>query len=195
MILTDLLQKRNTDRKLKLLSSYFSVSRKETLLDFGCGDLSMAIGLSLRFPLLSVTGIDVVDFKSQVSNVKFIKYDGNKIPFRNKSFDTVVSYHVLHHTHDPARFFSECVRVANKRVLLIEPVPRHAIELPFMKIMDWVFNIWKSRSIDMPFHFLSEKEWRLLFTKHKLKVKSKKDVEILPAFSPTGRSYLFELTK
>ncbi len=195
MILTNLLQKRNTRRKISLLSEYFSSRRKETILDFGCGDLSMSISLSNSFPNLEITGVDVVDFSPSKTRVKFVKYDGKEIPFKNKSFDTVISYHVLHHTDNPAYYFRECVRVAKKRILLVEPIPRVSFELPFMKIMDWIFNVWKSHSIDMPFHFLSEKELRLLFKKEKLTLVSKKDVEILPPFSPTGRSYLFELTR
>lgn len=195
MILTDLLQKRNTNRKVALLSQYFSTKTTHSLLDFGCGDLSLARSLSEAFPKLSITGIDVVDFKAAYPSVRFVQYSGQKIPFPNKSFDTVLSYHVLHHTDDPEKYFKECARVAKKRILLVEPIVRHPFELPFMKLTDWFFNVWKSRSIDMPFYFLSEKQWNEIFNKYGLQVKNKKDVEILPKFSPTGRSYLLELTK
>lgn len=192
--LCSLIQKKNTARKLKIILPYFNRLRKEEkILDFGCGDLSLASALKEKRPQLQITGVDVVDFGKRPKDISFVRYDGKVLPFSDSSFDTVLSFHVLHHCKDPEQAFKECLRVTKRRMLLIEPVARYSIEILGMKFMDWLFNVWKSESIPLTFQFLTYNRWKSVFAKYNLHVRSKKDVEILPKFFPTGRSYLFEL--
>lgn len=186
----------NSNKKNTLISSHFS-QKKETVLDFGCGDLSFAIALKKAKKNLEITGVDVVDFHNRDKSVKFVPYKGGKLPFKNNSFDTVISFHVLHHTNDAKQYFQEIFRVSKKRILLIESVARYPFDFPGMKLMDWMFNIWKPEPIPLTYQFLSKKEWYQVFKKNKLKVLSEEDAEIMPIpkVFPTGRSTLFELVK
>ncbi len=190
------LQRYNSSEKIKRIASYFS-DKKETVLDFGCGDLSFAKALKKKRPKLQISGVDVVDFHNRDKNVSFICYDGKKLPFKDKSFDTIIVFHVLHHTEDAKKYFKELVRVTKKRILLVESVARSAIDFPGMRFMDWVFNIWKSEKVPMTYQFFRKNEWYNLFDKNNLSVKLEKDMEIapIPKFFPTGRSTLFELIK
>lgn len=45
---------------------------------------------------------------------KFIKADGEDLPFGDKSFDYVICTHVLEHVEDPHRFLNEISRVGKK---------------------------------------------------------------------------------
>ncbi len=166
-----------------------------SLLDFGCGDLSLVSGLKKILPDLRITGVDIVDFGIRPNGILFTKYNGEKLPFKNNSFDVVIAYHVLHHTDDPQKLFAECARVVRKKILLVEPIPRVSFERPFMMILDWVFNVWKNKTIRMPFAFLSESIWYKLFHLHHLGVVVNKDIEPFPRWLPTGRSHLFVLHK
>lgn len=188
-------QNKNARKKIQLVSQYFQ--EKEKVLDFGCGDLSFAKALKKEKPFLSITGVDVVDFHNRDKAVDFMQYDGKTLPFKNNTFDTVISYYVLHHTTDAKKYFQEILRIAKKRILLIESVARIPIDFPGMKFMDWVFNIWKPEPIPLTYQFLSKKEWYEIFKKNNIQINSKIDAEIMPIpkFFPTGRSTLFELVK
>ena len=184
----------NVKRKLAVFSTLFI--ERESVLDFGCGDLSLTYELKRSKPFLSITGIDVIEPSNVSSDIPYVQYDGNKIPFQDKSFDTVLAFYVLHHCEDAEASFEECLRVANKRVILVESVPRHRIEVPFMKVIDWFFNLLKPEpDHHMAHQFLKLAKWRELFEKFNLTVKTEQIVTVMPQppFLPTGRSYLFVL--
>jgi ubiquinone/menaquinone biosynthesis C-methylase UbiE len=183
----------NADRKVRLLSPY--ITKNMRVLDFGCGDLALANNLFLKRPDLQIGGIDVIDFGVNVPGIPFRTYDGKRIPFNNDSFDVVVAWHVFHHTDQPSRLFRECMRVAKKRVLFVEPVYRSVLELPGMALMDWVFNIWKTKSVSMHYAFRSRRWWEEHIAREHGMLRNVIDVEILPRWLPTGRSLLFVVDK
>jgi ubiquinone/menaquinone biosynthesis C-methylase UbiE len=187
--------RKNSVKKFQLLAPL--LKNNESIMDFGCGDLTLAKTLLSYKKNLSITGIDVVDFGQRHPGISFKKYNGKKIPYPANHFDTVISYYVLHHTDDAVFYFKELVRVAKKRVILIESVARYPFEFPGMKVMDWIFNIWKSEKIPFPFTFLGKKEWYRVFKEAGLSVRLEKDAEVMPIpkFMPVGRSTLFELVK
>lgn len=186
--------KKSIDWKVKTLLPYFRKSEK--VLDFGCGDLSLSKSLKVSLPELEIIGIDIANFKNNQENIKFIKYDGKKLPFKDNFFDTVISFYVFHHCSDAITSFSECLRVG-KRVIFVESVYRYSLEVPFMKVMDWIYNRFKSESIPLSYQFLSYKDWIELFAKNKLKVTSSKKIKqiFFPSILPIGISYVFEVTK
>jgi len=190
------LQEENTNRKIRLLTPAIDKFHAvKTLLDFGCGDMSLVMKLKKTYPKLAITGVDVVDFGVRTRLVSFQTYGGTRLPFRDKSFNIVLSYHVLHHCHDPFFSLRECVRVSKKYLLIVEPVPRRDYEIIGMKIMDCVFNLWKSKKIDFAFQFQKDMAWKKAFKQNKLKLVRQVNVELLPAFFPTGVSYLYILKK
>lgn len=186
--------KKSIDWKVKTLLPYFRKSEK--VLDFGCGDLSLSKSLKVSLPKLEIIGIDIANFKNNQENIKFIKYDGKKLPFKDNFFDTVISFYVFHHCSDAITSFSECLRVG-KRVIFVESVYRYSLEVPFMKVMDWIYNRFKSESIHLSYQFLSYQDWINVFSKNKLKIVSVKKIRqiFLPSILPIGISYVFEVTK
>lgn len=187
------LVKKNAERKAGILLPF--IKKNDRVLDFGCGDLSLAKELYLGLPGLDIYGVDVVDFGIRDKQIGFQTYDGKILPFKTGSFDTVIVYHVLHHTDNPAGLLSECMRVSKGSVLLVEPVYRVRFEILGMSVMDWLFNIWKERSIHMTFAFQSKKYWEDRIREAGWHIAQCKDVEIFPSWVWTGRSYLFVCKK
>jgi len=188
----NLIQK-NSEWKRDVLLPFLKPGEK--VLDFGCGDLTLAKSLKDKIPSLKMTGIDVVDFKNSDKNIDFKKYDGKKIPFKDNAFDTIISFYVFHHCDNALESYKECLRVA-KRVIFIESVKRTPLEVPMMMFLDWIFNIWKSKEISLPFQFYSEKEWEREFKKNKVKKIKKRNISSSFFRSlPIGGQVVFETIK
>ncbi len=176
-----------------LLAPYIGGSK--TLLDFGCGDLSLAKLLHKEFPKLAITGVDVVDSGIRAGGVTFTLYNGTTLPFRNNAFDAAISYHVFHHCADPRAAFGELARVTKKVLLIVEPCYRNRIDLFFMKFADRVSNGWRGVTIPMPFTFQSEATWRRFAREFRWTVADTPTVGVLPAWLPIGETKLFVLTR
>lgn len=189
----DILRKINTNYKFSVLAPFFS--RAEKVLDFGCGDLSLTRTLFKGNPTLNITGVDVIDFGRRPKGIKFYKYDGWRLPFEDKTFDTVLAYHVLHHCDSPLQSFKECFRVARKRLIIVEPTYRLGVEIPIMRFMDWLYNAWKSKSISMQYQFLSKRDWSDIFKQYRLRLQREIVVDRHPSWLPIGKAYLFVLKK
>jgi len=183
----------NARRKAEFLLPHLSGCA--SVLDFGCGDLQLSKELHVALPSVRITGVDVVDFGNRPKGISFRKYDGNTLPFSSASFDAVVAYHVFHHAPHPFALLAECFRVSKHTVLFVEPIYRGWWDIPGMRAMDYVFNIWKSRSIAMPYAFASKNRWELEIVKAGWDCAMVKDVEILPYWLPSGRSLLFDCRK
>lgn len=183
----------NTSWKIKAISPYISPGEK--ILDFGCGDLSLATELSKKIKGLRITGIDTKKFtKIKIKNVKAITYNGEKLPFINNSFNTVISVYVFHHTDDVKYFYKECLRVAAKKVIFIEAVARNKYEIPFMKFVDRLSNSWKREDIAKAEEFYTIHEWKKILKKDGNKVQIK-DIPTITSFLPIGKGYLFIVSK
>jgi ubiquinone/menaquinone biosynthesis C-methylase UbiE len=175
-----------------ILTSYLHGVR--TLLDFGCGDLSLAKLLHKEFQNLAITGVDVVDSGVRAEGIAFTLYDGKTLPFRNNTFDVSISYHVFHHCSDPRAVFGELTRVTKKKLLIVEPVYRNRLDLFFMKFTDRLGNGWRTVAIPMPFTFQTEATWRRFAREFHWTVAETKSVGVFPKWLPIGETKLFVLT-
>lgn len=189
----DFIKNRNTRWKIKLLLPYFEQGEK--VLDFGCGDLSFATVLRREMPTLVIAGIDVVDISVKPKNVKFIIYDGKRLPFVADTFDTVIAIYVFHHCKGADWAFKECLRVAKKRVIFIEAIFRNSLELTCMKLMDWLYNIWKPSPVPLPYQFFTLKTWGEVIGKNRGVIGSIEEVKTPFPFLPIGKAYLFVVHK
>lgn len=180
-------------KQKKLLAPY--IGQAKTLLDFGCGDVSLARLLHQEFPALLITGVDVVDSGVRADGVTFMLYNGKTLPFGNRAFDLSISYHVFHHCSDPRAAFGELARVTKKTMLIVEPCFRNRADLFFMKFADRVGNGWRGITIPMPFTFQKEATWRRFAREFHWEVTDTKTVGVLPAWLPIGEAKLFVLTR
>ncbi|MBI2834098.1 MAG: class I SAM-dependent methyltransferase, partial [Acidobacteria bacterium] len=89
------------------------------VLDAGCGGGGMP--LSLAEEARRVVGIDLVDrFRGagvrlarerRLSNLFFSRANGLALPFRDRTFDLVLSHAVIEHVPDATQYLRECARV------------------------------------------------------------------------------------
>jgi SAM-dependent methyltransferase len=89
------------------------------VLDAGCGGGGMP--LSLAEHAHEVVGIDPIDRfgeagvrlgrERQMTNLHFARADGMALPFKDGSFDLVLSHAVIEHVPDAERYLRECRRV------------------------------------------------------------------------------------
>jgi len=170
------------------------LSKNETILDYGCGDLLFAQELLKNNSSLKITGVDVVSAPKS-RHIKFIKYKGDKLPFKENSFDTVISVYVFHHCKDAKIAFADCLRVAKKRVIFIEAIAKNKMEIYPMKFMDWFFNVWKPEPIPLTFQFKTISEWRSIFKGLKVKKAKGKEIKNPIKLMPISEAYLFEVYK
>ena len=184
--------KKNSEWKANLLIPYLKSNEK--VLDFGCGDLTLAKSILKKKRNLSISGVDVVAFNNASQSIPFYLYDGAKLPFKDNEFDTVISFYVFHHCKSAEKAFLECMRVA-KRVILVESIPRTPLEVPIMKFLDWLFNVWKGEKIDLPFQFYPSKKWNKIFKKAKAKSFVSEINNGVMKYMPIGGQYLFEVRK
>ncbi len=97
------------------------IGDKESILDIGCGVGQFVHHFSRRAN--HVIGIDV-HFKSIVAAKRhfkedvFLVTDATTLPFKQKSFDTIILSYSLHHIH--SNILSQCRKIARKRIIVIE---------------------------------------------------------------------------
>lgn len=125
--------RKRAEKNYRKLQQYIQY---KNILDIGFGRGAMTHLLTENNH--TVTGIDVVDL-SIYSDLKAILYDGEKIPFKDKSFDVALLIKVLHHCRKQEKVLSEAVRVA-KRVIVIEDVHRNWIEWIVVSLNDMMAN-------------------------------------------------------
>jgi SAM-dependent methyltransferase len=94
----------------------------EEVLDVGCGDARLLRDLGLFRSLKRRVGIDVDLPKSPGPAIEVAAYDGQALPFADRSFDSVVFGYFLHYlTHEHAvRLLEEGCRVARRNVFVLD---------------------------------------------------------------------------
>ena len=110
----------------------------KSLLDVGCGDGTIDT-LILRYrPQLAITGVDVLVRPDVHISVEL--FDGEHLPFDDKTFDVVLFVDVLHHTHDPMVLLKEAHWVAKSAIILKDHMRDGIFAYSTLRFMDWVGN-------------------------------------------------------
>lgn len=144
-------------RITKTLLSY--KNNNSRLLDLGCGT-GLALSIVGRVFHNSV-GCDTEEKEVKAAkellkklnlDIPVIKYDGKKLPFKDGSFDVVISIDVIEHAKDPTLMMEEIRRVLKKNGILhittankLWPIEPH-FRLPFLSYLpnflaDWYVKI------------------------------------------------------
>lgn len=109
-------------------AAYVEASNRETLrrtplaagvqiLDVGCGTGEFPAALQRRQPGTAVIGTDLSERMLRVAAAKpdaaeaLVCADWHALPFRDHSFDVLISVSVLHYLHNPGRALAETRRV------------------------------------------------------------------------------------
>lgn len=97
----------------------YSSSLHGSLLDVGCGKKPY----ERLFNVDSYRGLDVDSAATRENDIADDLYDGNKFPYKNEVFDSLLCNQVLEHVFEPDLFLMEMFRVLkpNGRLLLTVP--------------------------------------------------------------------------
>ena len=108
---------RFNDRFRDRYTSFFALpqDRPIRILEIGCGPGALAEALHRWYPKAKVVGLDrdrgFLDFaRERVPGVEFCEGDATALPFRESSFDAVISNTVQEHV-EPSAFFRKQLRV------------------------------------------------------------------------------------
>ena len=141
----------------------------KTLLDVGAAEgwIGEAAASELDF---EVDLVDVIDLNR--TNLPHRIYDGLRLPFPDKSRDTVTLLLTLHHCSEPATVLAEAARVARYRIVVTESVYHTRAGRALLRFMDGGLNNTRSTGCMAPaLHFKTVPEWRGLFHEHGLRIR------------------------
>ena len=146
------------------------IAQGQSFLDLGSGTGLVARRLA-HVTRANATACDAFEFDNRIELPYLRQTDPLRVPAADKSFDVVVMCFVLHHIpswDDQLVVAAEAMRVARKRVLVLEDTPFNKIDLLFNKGWDWVLN--QRHGIPVPFTFRSREEWSGLFSANGFRV-------------------------
>lgn len=163
---------RNTAYKLgqpraRFLTSLFeaNLGSKSSIIDVGSGTCHIADLLTDKG--YKVSPVDVVNLSFSPKTSPLI-YDGKKLPFKDRSFDTAILITVLHHTKSPEAILAEASRVAGQ-VVIIEDIYKNKLHKRLTYSLDSLLNLeFKNH----PHTNKTDEQWQQLFRKMSLRLVS-----------------------
>ncbi|UYO01101.1 MAG: methyltransferase domain-containing protein [Devosia sp.] len=141
------------------------------VLDLGCGDGQVALGVMRRRPDLEIEGADVL--VRPVTHIPVTRYDGTRLPFADASFEHVSLVDVLHHTDNPAAVLAEAARVASDSIIIKDHLREGFLAGPVLRLMDWVGN--RGHDVRLPYNYLHSGQWQAAFAVAGLAEKSRRE--------------------
>lgn len=101
----------------------------EGVLEVGCGAGAVLAAVAKRGVGTSHRGVDMADPRlhqaPQAAGLNLSPYDGESLPFVDRSIDLVYASHVVEHVPEPRRFVREMARVAAKWLYFEVPCELH----------------------------------------------------------------------
>lgn len=150
-------------RRVEVLAAHFAalLSQNHSVLDVGCGDGMLDKLILQRRPDASICGVDVL--VRQQTHIQVTPFDGVRLPFPDKAFDTVMFSDVLHHTESPTAMLKEAVRVGRHCLLIKDHLVQGWLARPTLRIMDFVGNA--PHGVVLPYNYLTLAQWDDVFRK------------------------------
>ena len=115
------------------------------VLDLGAGEgfvgeaiATMARGSDSGPSACTVRLCDIQDMNR--TDLPHDTYDGETLPYADRTFDAVILYFVLHHCQRPERVLAEAIRVASERVVIVESIVTGPIQHQLLRAADVPVN-------------------------------------------------------
>ncbi len=180
------LEERRGGRIARLLRAYLVPG--ECVLDLGCGNTVVAACVASTAQV-RIVGLDRLSFSRRP--VPLVLYGGGAVPFRDRSFDTVLLAFVLHHCDDGGRAtLAEARRVARRQILVLEDAYEHRLERLVTRCVDRLLNRLENPAISLPLRFRRTAEWQRLFADLELRVDVARTVRTTPILETRQRLFV-----
>lgn len=123
------------ENHLQSILDFLPITPCMNVLDLGAGSGYLSFAIAEYDPNVTVVGLDIVDQtlkknqkkinEKNISNLRFVSYNGVDFPFDDNTFDLVVSRYALHHFPDINKSLSEIFRVLTEKGLFFisDPTP------------------------------------------------------------------------
>jgi 2-polyprenyl-3-methyl-5-hydroxy-6-metoxy-1,4-benzoquinol methylase len=115
----------------------------DQILDLGCGEGYLGDEIHRRLGR-SVVLADVV-LPSGCAQLPFVLCQQGALPFKPRSFDTVLLIFVLHHDNSPVELLQAASRVACRRLIVWESLRRGRWQAMLLGYVDGAVNFLRSR--------------------------------------------------
>ncbi len=148
---------RRVDRLVELLGGLLPKSAR--VLDIGSGDGSIAWQIMQQRPDLKIEGIDVLVREN--TKIPTQAFDGQLIPFADRTFDVAMFVDVLHHTDAPQELMREAARVSKQNVVIKDHLRHGPFSGAILRFMDYVGNA--HHGVRLPYNYLSPERWEELY--------------------------------
>ena len=168
------------DRRIEVLTRTLAdfIPQGARVLDIGCGSGTLAKRIMALRPDVRIEGIDVLVRPG--TEIPVTEFDGDTIPWADGHFDIALFVDVLHHTEAPARLLAEAKRVSRGGIVIKDHFREGVLADATLRFMDWVGNA--QHGVVLPYNYLSDPEWRSIWSKLGLKVERLTDrVGLYPA--------------
>ncbi len=169
----EFIKKSNKKRAQKLVDRIYPyLQNSRRIIDIGSG--TGYITSLLKEKGKTIQAVDIAN-NSFVKDLHVTIYNGEKLPFKDNSFDTSLLITVLHHTDNPEKVLMEAIRVS-KEIIVIETGYANLFGKIAIVFIDTLANLtikinWSS--------FRTDNQWKELFKKLNLKiVSSSKDFDM-----------------
>lgn len=120
----------DTDNSRACLERIAADTIGPSVCDVGCGTgaLLRHVRANSHQTFHRVTGVDIIAPSEPIGDgIEFVPGWVERLPFPDKSFDTVICTHVIEHILDYRNAISELRRVARKRLIVVVPRERESI--------------------------------------------------------------------
>lgn len=108
------LYREEQQKKLDYISQFFTPQKDDLLLDVGCGT-----GVTTRYWDCRRVGIDpAIKLIRRAKNAYYLNGEAEHLPFKDNSFDVVVSITAIQNFHDIKKGLAEIKRVGKERFVL-----------------------------------------------------------------------------
>lgn len=162
----------------------------ERLLNLGAGDCLLSARLREEFHC-DVVNVDIQD-SSLAPTERVRLYDGSRLPYADRTFDSILLLHVLHHCRDQEAVAREVRRVCRGRVVVVEDANCSPVGLAILR----GFHRYLEKVEDMPAadcFFRTPQGWKEFFRRSGLSVRQMLRWRFYLSVLPPG-NVVFELT-
>jgi ubiquinone/menaquinone biosynthesis C-methylase UbiE len=126
-----------------------------TVLDVGCGDGLLSYLIMQKRPDVDIKGVDIL--RRSQTQIPMEWFDGEAIPYDDRSFEVTMFIDVLHHTMDPMILLREAARVARKSVVIKDHTCEGLFDNLTLRLMDQVGNA--RHGVALPYNYWSQQRW------------------------------------